>query len=167
MKTRKSKINNKGITLVELMITIAISSLVFGVISMFILNSIKSYTRSNEEVVLQMEGQTILNQLTDLIMEAHNVKWDGTEKLAIYQGKTTYKIRFVYGEKRLYFRKAPTSTGTYGDEILFGEYVEDFQVIDTGVDNDNPQIKISFKLKKNNRNYEVKESVVTLRNKIK
>lgn len=70
------RMDNKGFTLVELMISMAISVIVIASIAYFMNYSSKNYKSANDEVILQTEAQAILNQLNDLIIEASNVKFD-------------------------------------------------------------------------------------------
>ncbi len=162
------KINNKGLTLVELMIAMAIATIVIGSITYFMATSTKSYRKANDEITLQIEAQTILNQLNELIIEAYNVKMDNTTNtLTIFRGDMTYFIKL--DNSRLLLNKKQSGLGaTIGDTwILFGEYIRTFEVKDTGNNNDNSSILISFELSKNGSAYQVSNSLIALRNKIK
>lgn len=162
------KLNNKGLTLVELMIAMAIATIVIGSITYFMATSTKSYRKANDEITLQLEGQTILNQLKELIIEAHNVKMDESAKtLTIYRGDMIYYIKLE--DKQLLLNKKESGLeDAAGDTwVLFGEYVKEFEVKDTGDNNNNSSILISFELSKNGSSYKVNNSLVALRNKIK
>jgi prepilin-type N-terminal cleavage/methylation domain-containing protein len=162
------KLNNKGLTLVELMIAMAIATIVIGSITYFMATSTKSYRKANDEITLQLEAQTILNQLNELIIEAYNVKMnEATDLLTIYRGDMTYYIK-LENNKMLLNKKQSGLGITAGDTwILFGEYVNTFEVKDTGDNNDNSSILISFGLNKNASSYSVDNSLIALRNKIK
>jgi prepilin-type N-terminal cleavage/methylation domain-containing protein len=162
------KLNNKGLTLVELMIAMAIATIVIGSITYFMATSTKSYRKANDEITLQLEAQTILNQLNELIIEAYNVKMnEATDLLTIYRGDMTYYIK-LENNKMLLNKKQSGLGITAGDTwILFGEYVNTFEVKDTGDNNDNSSILISFGLSKNASSYSVDNSLIALRNKIK
>lgn len=162
------KLNNKGLTLVELMIAMAIATMVIGSITYFMATSTKSYRKANDEITLQLEGQRILNQLNELIIEAYNVKMDEAAKtLTIYHRDMTYYIKLE--DKQLLLNKKQIGIGAVSGEkwILFGEYVNDFEVTDTGDHNNNSSILISFDLTKKESSYKVSNSLIALRNKIK
>jgi len=164
-------IDNKGFTLVELLIAMAISVIVIASIAYFMNYSSKNYRNSNDEVTLQTEAQTILNQLSDLIMEASNVKFDdANDKLIIYQkdANEEFIISFDSANHRLMFEKnVYKGVELIANQKIFGQYVVSFQVKDTGTDDSNKEIEISFDLKKDTKTYSVQNSIVTLRNRIK
>jgi prepilin-type N-terminal cleavage/methylation domain-containing protein len=162
---RRKILGNKGVTLLELLVAVAISVIVIATIAYFMERSTKNYKNANEEVTLQMEAQTILNQLNDLIMEAYNVKYEA-QVLKIYQNTENYIITFEAENDRLTFEKVQVGNASTGNSVLFGQYVDDFRVVDTGVDDTNKTIEITLDLKYNSKTYN-KTSSVTLRNRIK
>jgi prepilin-type N-terminal cleavage/methylation domain-containing protein len=157
---------NKGFTLLELIVSIAIMTLVMGSIAYFMTYSSRNYRNANEKINLQMESQTILNQLNDLIIEAYNVKFTGNV-LTIYQKDARYIIALQTDKNELTFEKVLTGQTSIGDSQVFGEYIVNFSVTDTGSDNSNNVIKISFDLKQNQNTYAVHDSIIKLRNQIK
>lgn len=164
----ENKLNNKGLTLLELMIAMAIASIVIGSITYFMATSTKSYRKANDEITLQIEAQTILNQLNELIIEAYNVKMnEPTKTLTIYRGDMIYFIKLEDG-KLMLNKKASGIDADSGDTwILFGDYVGVFKVKDTGENNNNSSILISLELRKNSSIYSVDNSLIALRNRIK
>lgn len=64
------KQKNKGFTIVELVIAIAILAIVGISITAFMLAGTNSYKRSNAEISLQYEGQMVTNQISDMIIDA-------------------------------------------------------------------------------------------------
>jgi prepilin-type N-terminal cleavage/methylation domain-containing protein len=162
--------DNRGFSLIELIITIAISVFVLGILASFLWQSSNYYRRSNEEVTLQMEAQTILNQLKDLIVEADCVEFDDSTDppvLRIQQGEgLLYELSFDSSGKTLDFVKAVREADgsiSRTPPQLFGRYVEHFQISDTG----DSFIKLSFTLQGEFCTYEVKESLIYLRNQIR
>lgn len=159
--------NNKGFTLVELMISMAISAIIIGSLVIFMNVSSKSYKAASEEVSLQMEAQTILNQLENIIMESCNVKFS-SNKLKIYQNETDYiLITFDSVNQELLFEKVSSGSGTPVERYLFGQYVKDFQVIDTGNNNLSDTIEISILLENNSQSYSIDNKKVKIRNRLK
>ena len=72
MSIMKSFIKNKnGLSLVELIVTIAILSIVSIGIGAAVVSSTKSYTSGSAEVDLQQEAQNITNILTNIVMDAN------------------------------------------------------------------------------------------------
>lgn len=61
--------NQKGFTLVELIIAVAILSVVTLAICGFIAVSSRSYTSANTDIMLQQEAQLTLNQISDVIID--------------------------------------------------------------------------------------------------
>lgn len=68
------KDDNKGFTLVELMIGIAIASAVMVGLIVLISSSSKSFSTTSQEVNLQIEAQTTMNSISDMLIEATTVK---------------------------------------------------------------------------------------------
>lgn len=157
---------NTGFTLLELIVSISIMTLVVGSIAYFMAYSSRNYRNTNEEINLQMESQTILNQLNDLIIEAYNVKYSNNE-LTVYQKDVKYIITFDREDKELNFKKIIAGGAVTGNSQVFGRYVKTFSVVDTGADDSNKTIKISFELEHNKNSYTVDDSIITLRNQIK
>lgn len=62
--------NNKGLTLVELVVTLAIVGLVSVSIISFMVTASNQYRSSNSEINLQFESQVVINQIQDLIIDA-------------------------------------------------------------------------------------------------
>lgn len=62
-------IGKKGFTLVEIIVSLAIMSIVAGAIGAFVIAGNNSYMRGNRELTLQEEAQLTANQLIDLIID--------------------------------------------------------------------------------------------------
>lgn len=159
--------NKKGFTLVELIISIAISFLVFGAVAAFMGQSTRNYRRSNDEISLQLEAQFILNQLNNLILEANNVKFDtGTHTLKIKQSDCVYLITLDQAEHSLKMEKVLPLGSETGNKVLFGRYVDSYSVMDTGINDRNKEIKVRLFLKNNDMEYVIEQYVIKLRNEI-
>lgn len=166
--TAKLKEKNKGFTLIELIIAMAIASIVIGFTTYFMASSLKSYRKANDELTLQLEGQTILNQLHELIIESYNVKFDESkELLTVYQKDYTYYIKKEKTSLIMLKKQNGEEVGIRENWVLFGEYIDDFYIVDTGSNNNNAKISISLHLIKNEVVYKMKDSTITLRNKIR
>lgn len=80
------KKNQKGLSLVELIVTIAIVAIVSVGIASFLITSYNQYHSQNSNINLQYEAQLAMNQLEDMILNASNgVSFDEASKtLTIY-----------------------------------------------------------------------------------
>ena len=66
MRMRK---NQKGFTIVELLIAIAILSIVIAAVCGFILVGSRSYAAGNSDISVQQEAQLALNQMSDVVID--------------------------------------------------------------------------------------------------
>ena len=60
-------IGKKGFTLVEIIVSLAIMTIVAGAVGAFVVAGNNSYMRGNKELTLQEEAQLTANQMIDLI----------------------------------------------------------------------------------------------------
>lgn len=103
--------NNKGVSLIELIVAIGIMSIVMLIITAMLANATRFFEKQSSQVELQNEAQVVTNYITEAIMEANGMEFDktiGAYKLFTTDattGKATGK-----GEKRiLYYDSATTS----------------------------------------------------------
>lgn len=66
----RRKLNNKGLTLIELICGIAILAIVTASIGSVMVVSARSYQRDSDEVSLQQEAQITANQIADLVIDS-------------------------------------------------------------------------------------------------
>lgn len=66
----KRKINNKGITLVELLVALAVGSIVISAVIILLKQGITGYTNQTISAQLQDDANITLNQMSDAIMQA-------------------------------------------------------------------------------------------------
>ncbi len=76
MKKRRKKLHrsNEGYTLVELIVTMLISSIVTLAVSGFLIMGIQYYNRTNAETTLQTESQVAELFLTELLQESEDYR---------------------------------------------------------------------------------------------
>lgn len=67
---KKLMSNNKGLSLVELLVTMAIMSIVTAGIGTAVVSATRSYTNDSVEVDMQTDGQNLTNILTNLIIDS-------------------------------------------------------------------------------------------------
>ena len=175
-----TKINNKGMTILELIISMAISIIVMLMIVSFISVAFRVFRKTSDDVNLQMEAQTSINQLVNMAMEAKKISTltDNTaidQRYQIYNltGSLDYAIIYRSDFHKLYLveMKATDTLGAiyfdteehFDQEYLLAEYVIGFSI--TSVDGDDGVKKITMKLGLGNDDYEISKDV-NLRNYI-
>lgn len=87
------KREESGFTLVELIISMAIFSIVAVMIVMFMQTGANSYQRARNELDLQMDSQMLINQIRDMAYSANYAEYDdsgSTHILTLYHIKKTY-----------------------------------------------------------------------------
>lgn len=65
--------NNKGLTMVELVIAIGMSTIIMGAAAMFLYNANKSYHAAEYSIDVQMEAQIVMEQLSNMVMESNKI----------------------------------------------------------------------------------------------
>ena len=172
--------NNKGFSLVELIVALAIFGVAGVAVFGFMVNSSRLYQRSNVDVKLQYEQQLAVNQIRDMVVESDKgIYFDDTSKtLALYgamknvSGVKSYPvtvIRYVESEQRLYYGVKEFSAVTeitFADvttDKLLAENVKKFNVDLTKVKNDKVFFEVVFIV--GDREQQVKETVA-LRNRL-
>lgn len=165
--------DNKGITLMELVISMAIASLILTMLAFFIGGVSRSFQRSNEEVNLQMEAQVALNQISNQAMEAKDIimPTDASDPdrryiFQEYNNIDAYVIIYKGSEKKLYAVKTTIpNAGTVSDftdaDNLLAEYVSDIKMVK---DEHDSTVTIDLKLSTGSENYTVSRQI-KLRNK--
>jgi len=172
--------NNKGFSLVELIVALAIFAIAGVAVFGFMVNSSRLYQRSNVDVKLQYEQQLAVNQIRDMVVESDKgIYFDSASKtLALYGARKTEGGNKVYPvtaitydqtQKKLYFgTKEFTAVNeiTFADitmEKLLSENVMDFKVDLTKVKNDKVLFEVTFMV--GDKQQTVKETVA-LRNRL-
>lgn len=94
------KYKNKGYTLAELLVSIAIFSIVMIGITSIMSNSLKSYTVSNKDAELQEQAQIVGNQLEEYLCEATNLSSSvaGSETTYVFDSKKKSGLKLVYND---------------------------------------------------------------------
>ena len=131
------KLDNRGLSLVELIIAIAMSTIVLGAVLSFLYGAEKSYRTAEYTVNLQMEAQLLMEQMSNWVMESNHIEVggavDGKNYLVLYQlprstvndsdltrvpVAASRKIIYLYDDK-LYIK---TDT-----EATIGEYIQEIK----------------------------------------
>jgi prepilin-type N-terminal cleavage/methylation domain-containing protein len=67
--------NNKGFTLIEVLVALGISSIIMSAIVTFIVVGSRSYKMTEQEVNMQTESQTAINLVGNVLLESNDVKY--------------------------------------------------------------------------------------------
>jgi len=142
---------NRGLTLVELMITIGILSIVVIIAGSFMLTSGNSFAKGNADATVQDEAQLAVNQIEDLIIDGVGVEEsedaDKKELVLYHTEETETGTSFIKevvvwkkdGSNNMYYSKwkvvEDPATGSFVEdgaalypEQLLAENVTDFKV---------------------------------------
>ncbi|MDE6847419.1 MAG: prepilin-type N-terminal cleavage/methylation domain-containing protein [Lachnospiraceae bacterium] len=131
--------NQKGFTLVELIIAVAILAIVTLAVCGFIVVGSRSYTSANTDIMLQQEAQLALNQISDVIIDTtDSINYgNGTDlvlKDSEFSGEPDQKILVVVNKK----------DGNNDNDSYRFEWSKDTETIyfntsDTVIDDANPE----------------------------
>lgn len=142
---------NRGFSLVELMVAMAILSVVMMIALSFMMTGSRSFTKGNADSIVQKEAELTVNQIEDMIIDLNGgvSKTDDAAKteLLMYHveddgsGGVAYSksaVRWDKSDKNVYCSKwdvsYDASTGTFTDgaaeyaDQLLAEHVTDFKV---------------------------------------
>lgn len=162
--------NQKGFSLIELIVAIAILTIVGGAVVGFCMSGTSSYKTVSTEVDLQYEAQLAVNQLSDLLIDAnHGVGFDSANKtFFICNDSVAYTVVWNATDQKLTLNKynVTASAVTFESSNLMAEYVTDFSATIPTEDNNNHQmVNLTIKFTKDDKEY-LGAKNVTLRNKV-
>lgn len=84
------RMNNKGLSLVEVLVVMAISTIVMLLSTSLIVNSSRMYSRESNTIDVQNEAQLVVNNLNEALMEANKLETTraGNSTLVVLGEKT-------------------------------------------------------------------------------
>lgn len=165
--------SNKGFSLVELIISMAVLAIIMAEVSSVLFSSTKVYTKGNSEIALQTEAQQTIMQLEDMMIDAtesiesvYNVTVSSDSIITIKTKETygsdvvtTYDITFEKADPADLYGNLYLSVDGVG-HILMAEYVEYVILDTTGVDSgDENVIKISIGMRNDDYTYATEQNV--------
>ena len=179
--------DNRGLTLVEMLISFAILSMMMVAVFAFMSNMTTQYQNSNNEVTVQNEVQTLMQQLENYIIDANvDVEWDGTNLYVLsddefcvitynsadqslkYSGfdsgdlSEDYTNAVTNNDRASVYSAASAMCGSGSD--LLAEYVAKFEPT-VNLSADENYVAIEIKIEKTNRSYTATKNIY-LRNQI-
>ena len=169
------KLNNRGLTLVELIVSFAILGIVSVAVFGMLLTSTKTYTSLTTSVKLQYEAQLAMGNIERHILNCNKgLAWNSSDKelFIINEEGTNQKLQVVYldntnGANELYYG-TETLDGSGRAELRFyllAEHVTGMNVTFTTSDsNEIKQAQLELTLTRNGKSYTSKK-IIALRNK--
>lgn len=163
MRDKSMTGSNKGLSLVEIIVAIAVGSIVLAAVMLLVVQGVKSYRTQSTKASLQNDANIALNQMSDNIMEgtclsvSNLTNAKGEVYTSYFQIKDNVYYVYEPDEKILY--QSETSAKDASSSVLC-ENVESFEVhifdysIIVGKDNKiqgmtNPiQLRVSIKVAK-------------------
>ncbi len=125
-KTKRAS-NNKGFTLVELIITIAVSSFVILSITVLLTTSVRTYGSLHSTINLQYNSQIVTTQIQERVLDCNGgIAFDDAENVLYVVNinddgtKVLYVYRLADGDM-MYGEKTSATTGTDDDIIVFAQ----------------------------------------------
>lgn len=183
----RKKLNNRGLTLMELICAIAILAIVTASIGSVMVVSARSYQRGNDEVSLQQEAQITANQIADLVIDstagvsyscpegvflseadarAAGAVIGGDRTLSVDNNGHRYVVAFKFAENKIYYSEYivnPDGTASpYESEQLMAENVKLFTA-DVRNFSDSGYLELTLGFAKGDRTYEA-TFTITARN---
>ena len=149
--------NNRGFTLVELIVATAILGIVALSACSFMVAGTRAYSSLNYTVRLQQESQLIMTQLEEYAVDCTSgMAWDGN-KLYIVDGSTVHVFAFG-GNAIRYSTCATAATLTIPAGDLMAEHVSGMSVSFA-----DKKVHIALDMERNGKSYQATQ-VIALRN---
>lgn len=165
-------IGKKGFTLVEIIVSLAIMTIVAGAVGAFMVAGNNSYMRGNKELTLQEEAQLTANQIIDMIIDVEkDIQFTDngtTSELFLENEKNSYLLQWREGSGaadpgKVYFYESDNTLDADGNlvwssESLLAEYVTKFDVDLSGVRKDRTVVlRMDFAYQ--DKNYSINETI--------
>lgn len=129
------KENNKGVSLVEILVALAVGTIVLSAVTLLVSQSIKSYKNQTTTSKLQNDANITINQIEESVMEATEIiiLSEGTTQesdsdVEYFGTKGNIAYRYDGGEQRLYLSNGTDKGKTGYTESLLCENVTGFKV---------------------------------------
>lgn len=162
-------IENRGFSLIELIVTVAILAIVGGIIAAFMLSSTRVYQSADSEVNLQYEAQIAMNQIKNYVMEANEGITSNGNQYLIDSNRNDDFIEDVLTwdetEQAIYYeqiKNPQSSKETLVEKTKLVDYVDDFSMDFSKADDEN-KVAISLKMACGEKEYKT-ATTVNLRN---
>ena len=119
------KLNDKGFSLVEVLLAVLISTIVFGSVTTLIIYASNNVRLTNSRVSLQDQAKDAMNHLESYCLEAEGASWDDTEKRLLLYTNEEHAESVSKGairEDEIYALDSDTYVYWFkGDKVYFGK----------------------------------------------
>lgn len=165
---KRRKLNNKGLSLVELVCAVAIFAVATTVIGGAMVVSAQNYSRGTNELDLQQEAQTATNLIGDLLYDATGASFNTTSKTLEIEGPD-FVYRIVHEGTNLKYEQyvpGPGGSITLSASGILAENVLEFNSPDLAAHDDfdmDKNVEIELKIGDATRSYKAEYST-TARN---
>lgn len=156
------KLNNKGFTLVELLVVFAILAVVGGIVFLFLQSGTKSYQSTSKEVDMQYDAQVLLNQIENYIIDTNLGLAGEDNTVCIYNkdetGITQETISWEPEDKILYYEKRKEANGhetILVEKTVIAENVAQFSM-DVSKADSQKKVEAEVELEKEEKSYKAK-----------
>lgn len=78
------KKKKSGFTLLEMIIVVGLITVVIGIVNSIFMTGIKVFSASDVKTTLQIEGQKIQEEISDICMEAHRIQKINDEEIYVF-----------------------------------------------------------------------------------
>lgn len=189
MKFYKKHRDNRGLTLIELVVAVAISVIAVGAIWQFILVSTRAYESQKAESELQQEVQQTMNQMQNLLIDTnravayyyedgadyvqlssdYDAPKDASKRLEIYNDNTAAHLVWDKDEQEIIYKettkdKAESTSDTDWESAVLAEGVEELAV-DVSQVEEKQVLKLKLSFIRNDKTYTATRSIA-MRNSI-
>ena len=165
------KLNNKGVTLIELIVTMAVLSIVTMAILGFIRTSAKLNANMIPKVKLQYESQIVMANVQKRLINANKaVFFEDGKLLMISENDENEEVVsllvFNNTDNTFYYGESTVQQGEVTEVTVYklAEYITDFKVEFVETADEATQADVILKMDRNGKEYEGEMSV-SLRNK--
>lgn len=118
------KNRNAGFTLVELLVAMLMSLIIIGGVGQFMVAASNNYQAVDRQTNLQMEAQSVINSISDMVLESNNVallKKDSQQYFVIYYDKKR-NVVWLDGEEHKLYLFACENNAECNDVVLNGNH---------------------------------------------
>lgn len=119
--------NNKGFTLLELLIVLGIVGIITTAIFSFFLSNLKTFHRANDQIEAQYNAQNAMNKLVDYIIEAEGIEGPLTTPIT-FKMSADKIIQIDYVDNSLNYREGENATAVKTDPYTFASNITRFTI---------------------------------------
>ena len=159
---KKLRKNNRGVTLVELIVSTAILAIVAVAASAFMIAGTRTYSSVSYNVRLQYEAQIAMAQLQEYTVDCTDgIAWDGST-LYIVNGTDVHLFKFDSQAETLSYAKTGKAENLDESTITYNLAAE--HITDMDVKLNEGQAEITLQMQRNSKTYSATQ-LIALRNR--